>query len=52
MRILSGQSNSDIVECLENKIVLRKEIGITFISESEEDSNKIKTFINEILSIK
>ena len=52
MRILSGQSDSNLVECLDNKIVYKKEIGITFVSESDEDSDKIKMFINEILGIK
>lgn len=51
MRILLGESNYDNIENMGNEIVLRKELGTTFVPESEEDGKKIKEFIEKVLGI-
>jgi len=51
MRILFGEATYDKIENMGNEIVLRKEIGTTFVPESEEDGKKIKEFLEKILGI-
>lgn len=51
MRIITDKSSYYNVENVGDEIVLRKEEGTTFISESKEDADKLKVIVEKFLGI-
>ena len=51
MRIITGESSYYNIENVGDEIVLRKEEGTTFITESKEDADKLKIIVEQFLGI-
>ena len=51
MRIIVDESSYYNMQNVGNELVLRKEQGMTFISESKEDADKLNIIVEQFLGI-